>query len=224
MHAAATAPHASPMRAACNANVPMRNPHAPPLQQVGKIGEASAKDLAQAVWALAKLGRCARTLSACGPHSSANPHANLHACKRLHNAHMRTHMRTHPMTRKPPTPTQPSPCRSTRRRARRSDKAALDALSKGLGAKLGGGEAPSDAAAALWALATLNYKPAGDVSGSGLRVQGLSSREVALTGSGWARLGWLVAPAGSSGPDLAATRLRRLFPAEQDRRCVAHSS
>lgn len=45
----------------------------------------------------------------------------------------------------------------------RSDKAALDALCKGLGSKLGGGEAPSDAAAALWALATLNYKPAGDV-------------------------------------------------------------
>jgi hypothetical protein len=66
-------------------------------RQVSKIGEASAKDAAQAAWALARLGR--------------------------------------------------------------ADKPALDALSKALGAKLGAGDAPADAAAALWAFATLSHKP-----------------------------------------------------------------
>lgn len=41
----------------------------------------------------------------------------------------------------------------------RADKGALGALSKALGAKLGASDAPADAAAAIWALATLNFAP-----------------------------------------------------------------
>jgi hypothetical protein len=47
------------------------------------------------------------------------------------------------------------------------DKPVLDALGKALGAKLGAGDAPADAAAAVWAFATLNYKLDAQVGGKG---------------------------------------------------------
>jgi hypothetical protein len=104
-------------------NSPRLDPPTPappaPSNQVSKIGDASAKDAAQAAWALASAGR--------------------------------------------------------------ADKPALDALGKALGAKLGAGDAPADAAAALWAFATLNHKLDGHVRGQGA---GLAWRRWARTGAG----------------------------------------
>lgn len=68
-------------------------------------------------------------------------------------------------------PTQHTYAHHARTPSPRVDKPALDAIGRTLATKLGAGDAPADAAAAVWAFATLNAKPDAQVRAAA-RLQG----------------------------------------------------